>query len=691
MFSKSNKILLIVAFIAIACNFYLIFKHYLYEQFLEIPEVSLVPRPYEYLENEVRSSQRPDDLSLDIARKSLNNVFSIQDRADSLLFPEISVELDSLWHTDRVDNGRWFYNLHSLFILYDIIISHELTGNAEFINAGEKIIRSWVKNNPRKYLNPRLNWNDHVAANRSVAICAFIDYLNYNDLLNNSLIRFIIPVLLDHGVFLSSHLNYFYSQNHGIFEDYALLVISTHISKSKLTEDWIGLLKTRIDKQIEATYSSESINMENSAQYHFYVTQLLDRMNNYFRNNNIIPPERLSEVIPGAKAAYYSFIMPNGIMVPFGDTPRNRKLEIPDVAVNDRHFTVYPDVGYAIVRGPYYIFMAASNRSLSHKHRDDLSFILADINSELLTDPGLLNYTSSPENRYTVTWQGHNAISEDRRYTYFYTKVDISQECGVINWGNDRNKIFIKGYSLRRSGFLQIRHFYYDIDLNLIIIQDVVRNNKGKNYYKYFHLPPESQSQKRNDFAYMINDSTVLSFWPNRGEVRSIKGQKDPLQGWVAVPFRGLIPATALEHSIPGNIVSSATCINDISSGIKYCKVDSNRIEVGNNFYKKVIRFSDNLIVDSTETLGRDTTISVVKIEPIRNENFGAEKKIKRYGVPIGLKERLMISVSIALGWLAVLFLVFVISDRRIYIRFSLISLAVLINLIVLIGIRNIL
>jgi hypothetical protein len=321
-------------------------------------------------------------------------VWSIQPIGTEMIWPDVTVPLDEIWSGVAVDDGTWQYALHSLEILKDLLIAHAATGDDAYLRTGQAVIRSWIANNPRNAPPCEYSWGDHTTANRAVNICAFLDYCREQNLIDRAFPAEATRSLASHAVFLADDAHYTFQHNHGIFQDFALMVITTHLARADITAPWLGLARERMARQLDETFSAGGIHLENSPDYHIAITELLERVAYYARATGAELPDRLRPILDSARSAIADLVMPNGEVVPVGDSPRGRNRQ--DVAETaPRPFVVLGGAGYGIMRDDLYVFLAASHNARGHKHRDDLSVLVAEEDGLILTQRGDLRRRGS--------------------------------------------------------------------------------------------------------------------------------------------------------------------------------------------------------------------------------------------------------------------------------------------------------
>ncbi len=606
------------------------------------------------LERERAARCHPSDISMTIANKALREVWSLQPDA----WPDVTGRLDSLWAGTAVNNLTWQHKLHSLFILYDLMHAHRQTSDERYLDLGKRIITSWIRCNPRYRSSCRYAWYDHSAAYRAISVCAFVDYCHSAGHADSQFESAVARSLFQHGTFHASRSTYLFPHNHGISQDYALIVIATHLGAGEMREQWLRTAKGRLLEQIRRCYSENSIHLENSPGYHIGVTRHLADIIHYMDSVKVAVPPELRRTVSVAKKAVASFVMPGGEVVPVGDTRRG--LTEPQRRGQAEPFTVYPGAGYGIMRGRLYGFFAATNNSFSHKHCDDLSLLVADEFGPILTDPGFLNYQPGDKRRaFTASWAGHSTVtttSEDPQAR--------SELCGIVSYGRAGDCMFLRGISVRGNGVVHERSVLYDRADELLLVVDDCRSAEAVTWQRFFHFGPGTRllRQPGGNLRIPLNGKTRLSLalWPPKARRRVIVGQDNPLQGWVAEAFGRLVPAPVTEERLHGRSGLFLAAMRPEKDQIRLTVGEGGEIRIETGSYRKTVRLSPDAVQVATAALGEDAVSERVRAVsiPLRSNQPKRPYDCQRHARPLEWRERLALMGANVLGWSVVCLLV---------------------------------
>jgi hypothetical protein len=620
---------------------------------------SFKPQTIESLNSEMA---RLKDFSLgevEIAEKALNNIWSIPFFGERPIHGDATIHLDKLWGGKVVNNLSWELSLHSLYILRNLVFAHKDTGDNRFLDKGREIIESWAENNPRNRPPSRFSWGDHSTANRALIISAFLDYCNAVGFADQKINDLGAALLLEHGLFLIHPKNYSYSHNHGIYQDYALIVIATHLKEVVIQQEWVNIATSRLEKLIKTTYSKKGIHLENSPGYHQSITELLENIAGYMHAVGLKPPIILVKTLELAKAAMPIFIMPDRTIVPVGDTFRDDIARTSLSTMTDS-FIVDPETGYGLIAKAFHIFFMASNNSFTHKHCDDLSVIVSGPEGTIIGDVGFLNYQDDDFKRnFTLSWPAHNTITIDSQ-----PQLEPSLRCGIDAYGSTANYILIRGTSMRKAGQIHIRSIFYDKQNEALVIIDKCKSAVSEKWLRHFQFEPNIVLDIREnnivDIAAPWKKSYNLIVWPRDPQLESIVGKLKPLQGWIAQPFGNLIPAPVTVESQIGTDVTFIAALSANNSKGSLELVSDNVVAFkGPNFHRTISIFDSFVEVVSKESKGRSTKdyFEVEKI-PLKlmqlRDPFDAERK------PIHFRKRMAVLGMNGLAWLVLIFILWV-------------------------------
>jgi hypothetical protein len=609
-----------------------------------------IPRSASLLRSEVDCDPNG---AAEVARKALRGVWSIRPQTGQFIWPDVEASLDTLWTGQHVDNWTYQYSLHSLFLLRHLVRAHQQEPVPEYLDLGQRVATSWMRLNRRDDPPCRFSWNDHAAANRAVSLCAFADYLHECGRLEDEFEAAVGRCLYEHGRFLSSPLHYTFRHNHGFFQDQALLVTATHLAGGRTSERWLRIASQRLTDQLECTYSRTGVHRENSPYYHLWITDLLGRIGAYLVATDVPVPATLTTTIDRAREVAPSFVMPNGRIVPVGDCAQDLRASYQ----TDRSgLIVHPEAGYASFRDGLYVFFNASHNSWTHKHCDDLAIIVADANGPIISDPGFLNYEpNDPQRMYSLSWDAHSTVTAEVQ-----SPRSVSLRCGIDRFAQAGDYACVRGRSERRDGTVHTRWVLYDTARQIVLLIDQCQADRPVRWHRRFQFEPDialSESTTQRLSASTAGQSRLhLTLWPAEPSPTVLTGQKEPLQGWVCRPFRGLVPAPMTVETQEGKTACYVAVLAAREQELELSVVDDKTVHLTHDDGSTSIRLAPERIEVTTHA---DPSLSSKFVEgtvTIPLEVCALPVPYGRFW-PLGYSGRIMLLALVVAAWLPILVL----------------------------------
>lgn len=462
----------------------------------------------------------------------------IEELADAILRGEIYVdssivepyicELENIdWNVNFSQSpGTFQLYLQALNPTAYLVQAYYINNNIEYLNAARQIIESWMsyKESYGSEKNPYL-WYDHGTAIRTnnliYFLLAYVNSQQYDPDFCNQ----IVQLLEEHGQHLSNEAEYFENHNHGIFQDQALIYVAYFLNNSQSPE-WLSLAKERVVAQKEHAFSSEMVHVENSPGYQMGVTELFYQISNFLMMQGDEFGEDLFVNVSDSLEFMAWVIKPNGILAEIGDTNSIKgvltKVDYTLEKYNDEHLlysstlgqagqapekisTIYPESGYYFGRSSWssddysqstWTMFKAGFSSRTHKHADDLSFMLYSKGYDILVDPGWYNYMSgSPYRDYFISSNAHNTVIVDGK-SYSPTEEN-SYKTGIYSYNLENEWDEVIAYNNMYDGVQINRHLLYGGDA-IVIIDDIV-SDKEHVYSQLFHLSEYMTVESAND------------------------------------------------------------------------------------------------------------------------------------------------------------------------------------------------
>lgn len=448
-------------------------------------------------------------------------------RADAICMGEIYVESvfpePYICNIAQIDWDITFSESLGTFMLYlqalnpvsYLTQAYYINGDSKYLDIAQSIIEQWIqyKEERKSTDNPYL-WYDHGTAIRSNNLIYFLlAYTGggYDEEFYNK----VISILNEHGEHLANEEEYFENHNHGIFQDQALIYLAYFLN-NKYSGDWISTAEFRIENQKEYAFSQEMVHVENSPAYQMGVTELFYQVAEFLKSQGDDFGSQLYDDVSNSLEFMAWATKPNGVLAEIGDTSSIEGKQKTDYGMDkfgnehlvyaatlgdkgekpDDLSAVYPKSGYYFGRNYWgmedtdptaatWTMFKAGYLSKTHKHADDLSFMLYSKGYDIFVDPGWYNYMSGSKYRdYFVSAKSHNTLIVDGR-TYSPT-VENSYKTGIFSYNLGENWDEVTAYNNMYGGVQIDRHFFYGGDV--IVLIDNIKSDSIHEYSQLFQL-----------------------------------------------------------------------------------------------------------------------------------------------------------------------------------------------------------
>lgn len=578
--SASMVILLLMSSLSgcLGTSEYELNKHY------DIEEANEVWDKYEAHEYSKRT--KPSQSALDIADRLI-------ERDEIFLFrywePFVYDQEELDWSEDPYDDDTWLFYYHSLRMVSYLLNAYEMTGEINYLKRAKWFVNSWIEHNPNPNQDSNLAaWDDHSTANRITTFLYFWDQYRDSEIFEDDFADDFLNSLRKHGIFTAKESNYKWGNNHGIFQDRALIQLAVLFPIFEDSEEWLEIANSRLSVQIDTGVTKSGVHKEHSPSYHYLVLNMFISISNFCQYYGVNNPE-LDSAIYKMQEFLVHISKPNGKIPMVGDSNADFVLGIPDEAISNEHLLylvsgekegseveqnsiVYEDAGIAIFKNdwdqssPIYFAMFNRFHSRTHKHSDDLSFVLTYNNTDFFVDSGKYNYAEDDPYRIHVrSVFAHNSISVDGE------SYDIRDPSNVGNpvledYSISANYSFVRASHSLFEG-VEITRTVIFLNDGAIFIHDKINSDESHQYTQIFNIGNDVLIDNSNSNNVVLtsrnDDSSILLKQMN--EVSSIDdyfGSTNPIRGWQSNSFNEISPLFSLCFNEQGEDVEFETSIN---------------------------------------------------------------------------------------------------------------------------------
>lgn len=350
------------------------------------------------------------------------------------------------WERDPLKNRSWQWRLNWLSFLSYLMGYHRVIENNAVLDFARDAIQSWLDN----YLHTDTSysfefiWHDHGTALRAEQLVLFTYYCQeYAPSWSHEhaeFLRCVERALVVHGEVLAKESFYSEHTNHGLEQSRVLLLLSTVFDGEKATE-WQQLALHRIRSELEFSFTSEGVHVENSPAYHIFVFKVfLGIIKDYPASVLGNLAEQFDQFSAKALSFITYILRPDGTLPPIGDTEQLPTSNPYAESFSDKEVypslqyaltsgkkghtpallnKIYPKSGYAVFRDSwpmansyqqaFHIVMKLGCLSRYHHQQDEGHISVYGLGEDWLIDSGLYNYVNAdPVRKYMRGRAGHN-------------------------------------------------------------------------------------------------------------------------------------------------------------------------------------------------------------------------------------------------------------------------------------------
>ena len=427
--------------------------------------------------------------------------------------------------------------LQSLNPVYYLCRASEITNDSKYFIFANEMVDSWINYLDTARIKNEYVWYDHAVGLRTENL---LYYCTIQEKQLGRIDQALLDVLISHSEWLMDSSNYVFQQNHGIYEDAALLKLGYFFSNDTYYEYAIQ----RLDKQIEYAFPHQYAHIENSIGYNIGVLDYLVNISSFLFLVNNQYAHRIQSYLDGALSFLLFTIPPNNIFPAYGDTFKSpsanrsastgslyRILEESRGIDQDteghllyalsagreglaptERIKTFPQDGYSFIRSSWdienytdslFLMFKSGFNSLTHKHKDDLSIVLNNKGTEILIDPGMYNYmVGNVLADYLNDTYSHNTIIVDNEP--YPLGSNLIEKAGVLPSITTDEYSILRGFNNLYNGVWIERSIIY-INQNEFYLIDDIKSDSPHTFTQNFHL------SNNVEIVHHENDYTLLS------------------------------------------------------------------------------------------------------------------------------------------------------------------------------------
>ena len=479
---------------------------------------------------------------------------------------DFSLPLD--WSVDPFDDRNWQHHLHSWRGMEYWLHEFRRDGDVNNLAAPIKIALDWHHFHVEESQTSLFQWYDHSTGLRASRLAFLLSFIlsdqievSESDLASLMTLADLHTMKLLEPEFLSSN-------NHGLFQMVGLDALCSVVGWRSACKGANSYAREEYADLVTSWFSDEGVHLENSPYYHDWVIRKIRELGAVDR----FQEPRIQEILERADAVTPWLTYPGGRLVPVGDSygggPQLAGSVKATCLADDAGCWAARDLtksGYAVIRSlpethqseSSMLFVSATAVTKSHKHSDDLSFVLMESGREVFTDSGMYSFDFGDIRNYMLSARAHNVLSLVGR------RIDPH----VVDQANshlepllvEENMFIVNGVVSRPGLFTHERTFSY-LPGVFLRIEDRLHNLTELQWQSNLHLAHDLMPvMSDTGFVVETDDLTVRGEFSGEGcEITAIRGETDPYQGWVSVGYLELAPATVVVATCPADLVESS-------------------------------------------------------------------------------------------------------------------------------------
>lgn len=469
-----------------------------------------------------------DNDSIQIANEIIyNNTFYINTN-DKVTYK------DTINWEDNSKGRTYLRYLNSHSFIWEIIVAYESTQDIAYLEKGLNIIYDWIEKYSISYDN-KVVYHDETTALRLNSWIGFI--LKSLNILKRDKLRLLNDNIKQTAKLLATDEFYSKYTNHGMFQDVSLLLYTQVFPNDENSYEYMLLAYYRMRKYLDYIYTVEGVHKEHTPYYHYIITKVMKEIYDMFKQDNSNLVLYMNDLYEKSLKFSYQIIKPDGTFPQIGD---NQPLKVLDNTMfidlyNDENYlyaitsgekgkipkediAVFKESGYAILRDSwqkkkdalYILFLAAQN-SKTHKHSDDLSFLIYK-GEDIVIEAGFIGYDyDDMYTQYAYSAYAHNTLvvdDESSLYRFDYNKKE--KEVYISDYDTKSDNPYVVGVNKRYEDVVHKRTITYEKNNTTIHIKDEIISKNKHNYKLLFNFGKNIKFNNNEQSIKLLNTNKEI-------------------------------------------------------------------------------------------------------------------------------------------------------------------------------------
>lgn len=437
------------------------------------------------------------------------------------------------WRQDPIHSHTYRIQLHSFFWSTPLAYLYRQEGDLAALRQARSLLLDWIRQNPRGASIAEA-WQDKVVADRAGFMSYFTRAAACEHLLSRRQAGRLLDAVRAAGAFSAFSRNYNSRGNHGLFQDYALVLIKGYFPYLRGSGGWARLGSRRYLAHMRRRTTRSGVWREHSGGYQVLAYRLLNR---FIEASQGFATDSVISLQNRLRLAASWLVEPDGLIVPWGDSDYFSASQ--DIrAVERQGASNLGGAGWAMFRqGGSWLGLTASYFSDVHKHADDTSFDLFDRGVQIISDSGrYTNDMADRGHRVAVTPRAHSVLTVDGR-GFGGGKYGS----GILGQAADNGWYALVAANPRLAGQgVELRRYLFFAPGRYLVVVDRVRARRAHTYRRYFHWGGQVEVSRdpangagmilgaANGFQGYWQDNTWDSIALTRANPRSLLGYYFP-------------------------------------------------------------------------------------------------------------------------------------------------------------------
>lgn len=434
----------------------------------------------------------PEDYVIQIRNKISNDKHvDIDDVLSGYVWGK-SIRIPVDWKFPNTEDRSPAFRINGFWFLDTVFEAYEKTQDKKYSRIILEYMLDWARQNPTFTDKSEWPWHDDATANRLLRMSYF--YYRFKDSLNLEEQRLITDSLRIQAERLALGSFYTKKHNHGMHQDLALLAYALLIEPdTELKKAYLMTSISRTAEYLHYVYTPDGVHKEHSPAYARHILCELLSLQDMVQG---ICPGFVADtkhISAGAFDFLTQLTKPDDAWPSIGDSVESKNNRDILAALNlgkvvFKENAVYPGGGYAVMRSSRdnrpddtWVLFMASTHSSTHKHGDDLGFLLYH-KGDLITEAGNRDYNyADPMSAWVYSGYAHNVLLvNDKPFPVkvgkngFQSIYPEALETGIVDYNMNGNEKWVTGQQKRFKNVTQYRTLRYNKADSTVMVEDLL-------------------------------------------------------------------------------------------------------------------------------------------------------------------------------------------------------------------------